>query len=107
MTLKTPAEQAVTDLAVLFSTDLPGVPTVSYNGSDIAVIDEGSGTEEDGNSVFDFMDVRVQSSDVPTVTYRTDTLVHGGLTWRYPKVIGLDVYTTKIRWIRNQRPKAR
>lgn len=107
MTLKTPAEQAVTDLAVLFSADLPGVPTVTYNGSDIAVIDEGSGTEEDGNSVFDFLDVRVKASDVPTVTYRTDTLVYGGLIWRYPKVIGLDANTIKIRFIRNQRPKAR
>lgn len=81
--------------------------TVTYNAADIEADVIGSGTEEDATSVFDYLEIMVLNSDVAAVTYRTDTLVYGGLTWRYPKVIGLDANTIKIRFIRNQRPKAR
>ena len=80
---------------------------MTYNGSDIPGQVLGSGTEQDANSVFDFLDVEVKASDVPAVTYLTDTLVHNSLTWKYPRVTGQDAYTKKIRFIRNQRPKVR
>lgn len=81
--------------------------TLTYNGSDIPGHIHGRGQDEDTNSVFDFLDIEVMASDVPTVTYRTDTLVYDGLTWRYPKVLGQDAYCKKIRFVRNQRPRVR
>jgi len=102
MTLK---NQLSSDLPVFFNIDDFG-ETVSYNSVDIeAVVDHGF--EEDANSLFDFVDIEVKASDVATVTYRTDTLVYGGLTWRYPKIVSQDVHTKKIRFIRNQKPKIR
>jgi len=100
------ADQLSTDLSVFFNTDEFAAP-VTYNTSDISVIIVGHGTDADANSVFDFVDVIAKASDVPTVTYRTDTLVYDGLTWRYPKVLEQDAYCKKIRLIRNQRPKVR
>ena len=102
MTLKS---QLGSDLSIFFDTD-DFAETVAYNSVDIpAIVDQGA--EEDANSLFDFIDIEVQGSDVAAVAYRTDTLVYDGLTWRYPKIISQDAHTKKIRFIRNQRPKAR
>jgi len=103
MTFKT---QMASDLPVFFEAD-EFAETGTYNGSDIDIIVEDQGSEEDANSVFDYLDVLVQASDVATVTYRTDTLVYDALTWKYPKVLGAEMNTIRLRWICNQRPKAR
>ena len=98
---------AITDaMPIWFGADMDP-ETVAYNSSNIPGHIHECGTQEDSNSVFDFMDIEVINSDVATVTYRTDTLVYDGLTWRYPKVLEQDSKTKKIRFIRNQRPKAR
>jgi len=102
MTLKS---QLSSDLSIFFDTD-DFAETVTYNSVDIpAIVDCGS--DEDANSIFDFMDIEVQTLDVAVVTYRTDTLVYDGLTWRYPKIISQDAQTKKIRFIRNQRPRVK
>lgn len=81
--------------------------TVTYNGSGIPGVVAGSGTEEDANSVYDYLEIELRVSDITTITYRTDTLIYDGDTWRYPKIMEQDAYTLKVRWIRSQRPKAR
>lgn len=97
------ADQFSSDMSVFFNTD-DFAETVTYNGSDIDVIVVDTGTGEDANSVFDFLDIEVQVSDMPTVTYRTDTVVYGGLTYKYPKITAANAHTVTVRYIRNQRP---
>lgn len=107
MALKTPKEQAVTDLAVLFSTDLPGVETVTYKGSEIPGIVDYGGKGHGENARTATLTVKVL--DVPDPAYR-DTVVIGSTTWRVFKDSGQEVIirgdgrTWELPLIRDERP---
>lgn len=79
MALKTPKEQAVTDLPILFSTDMIGVETVTYNSVEIpAIVDYGAGNLGENARTARIV---VKASDVADPAYR-DTVVIGSDTWR-------------------------
>jgi hypothetical protein len=80
--------------------------TVALNGTDVNVQVLEHGTEEAADGKADYVDVEFLASDYPTITYRTDTVVWGGLTFRYPKKSRDDGRTRVVRFRRNVRPRA-
>lgn len=90
--------------AVWFDSDILG-EAATLNGESVTVCILAQGREEDENSIFDYLDVALQSADYATVTYRTDTLVHDATTWRYPQVKEVDAVGLTVRWIANQKPR--
>jgi len=90
---------------VWFDTDWLGV-AATLNGASLTICVLERGRDEDDNSVFDFLDTAVQPADYATITYRTDTLVYDGTTWRYPRLRKIDAAVLSVRWIANQKPKA-
>jgi len=87
MALATPKEQAATDLAALFSTDLPWVETVTYtpNGGAVlpsfpAIVDYGEAPNRGNKSRADQATITVRKSDVANPGYR-DTVLIGSDTW--------------------------
>lgn len=77
----------------------------TLNGAAVTVCILERGIEEDDNSIFDFLDTALQTADYTTCTYRTDTLVYGGTTWRYPRIKMVDAVCLTVRWIANQQPR--
>lgn len=80
--------------------------TVTLNGGDVSAQVLEHSTEEAADGMADFIDVEFQSSDYASLSYRSDTLVWGGLTFRYPKKIRDDGRTKVVRFRRNVRPRA-
>lgn len=97
-TILTAAKQAWFDSDLLAS-------SATLNGGAVTVCILERGTEDDDNSVFDYLDVALQPADYATVTYRTDTLVYDGVTWRYPRVMKIDEASLTVRWIADQKPR--
>lgn len=90
--------------AAWFDSDIMAV-AATLNGGAVSVCILEHGREEDENSVFDFLDVAHQAADYSTVTYRTDTLVYDGVTWRYPRIMAANSVGLDVRWISNQKPR--
>ena len=86
MVLKTPAAQALTDQAAHFSTDLPWVATVTYNGTSIpAKYEAGEDLDEQAGSLMAVLTLWVKKTDVSTPTY-LDSVVVDGTTWRVRRI---------------------
>jgi hypothetical protein len=90
--------------AVWFDSDILA-EAATLNGGAVTVCVLEQGREEDDNSIFDFLAVALQLSDYATCTYRTDTLVYGSVTWRYPQIRQVDGVSNTVRWISNQKPR--
>jgi hypothetical protein len=82
MALKTPKEQALTDLAIHYSTDMIGVESIIYdpagdNISATAIMDTGAGDPREGADAFDVTArLRIRVSEVATVAvHKTITLL--------------------------------
>lgn len=109
MTLKTPKEQAATDLAILFSTDLPGVESVTYTPvggscSDIpAIVDYGENLNEGAESHKAVGTIMVKKSDVTAPSYK-DTVVIGSDTWRVRNIKQGDGLAWVLNIYRDERP---
>jgi len=107
MALKTPKEQAVTDLAVIFSTDMVGVETITYNGVEIpAIVDYGAGNLGENARTARIV---VKQSDVEDPAYR-DPVVIGSTSWRVFRdpsnevAIKGDGNVWELNLIRDERP---
>jgi len=90
--------------AVWFDSDILAEAAV-LNGSAVTVCILEQGREEDANSIFDYLDVALQAADYSATNYRTDTLVYGGVTWRYPQIRQIDTVSYTVRWIAAQKPR--
>jgi len=104
MAPQTPKEQALSDLDILYDTDLPGVEAVSYtpDGGDPASVtafiqhskpDEEDGADGLGNSA----EIRVRVSEVTTMSHK-DTVVIGSDTW---EVSHGKLASSGLEWIGN------
>lgn len=102
MTLKT---DILADNAVFFNSDEFG-ETVSLNGSGVVAVPGDPTPEESAGGLVDVIDVEFKAADYATISYRTDTVVIGGITWSYPKLMHQDDYTKTVRFRRNVRPRA-
>jgi len=104
MTLKTPAEQAASDQSAHYSTDLPWVATVTYNGESVtAKYAYGEDLDEQTGTVMAVMTLWVQKTDVETPTYR-DTVVVGSATWRVRRISQGDSQSWEIMLYSAERP---
>lgn len=92
-------------LEAWFSTDM-GAITASLNGSDVTVPRPVYGQAEEGNAVYDYADIRFRLTDYAEadIVYRTDTVVIGSDTWRYPKFQKKTSSTMVVRWRKSERP---
>lgn len=97
-------DMATQAAAAWFDSDILA-EAATLNGSALTVCILEQGRDEDDNSTFEYLDTAVQLTDYATVTYRTDTLVYGGVTWRYPQIKQIDTVSYTVRWIANQKPR--
>ena len=114
MARKTLKEQAASDLAALFSTDLPWVETVSYTPAATgvtvscpAIVSYGQAPEQvrsgGSSGLSDRAEISIRRSDVATIAYR-DSIVLDGNTWQVSRVIGATAVTWLVEIRRNERP---
>ena len=104
MTLKTLKEQALSDLDIIFDTNLPGVETVTYADNPIpAVLDFGEDLDRDSGSVMARATIMVRVPDVPDPGYR-DVVTIQGRPWRVEVVRAGDGNTWLLDLYREERP---
>lgn len=89
---------------VWFGDDFADAVVLNSVAVNAQVIEQG--VDESSNGMAGYIDVDFKLTDYGTIAYRTDTLVYGGLTWRYPKKRAADADTVTVRFSRNVRPRA-
>jgi len=80
MTIKTPAEQAESDLSAFYSTDLPGVQAATYGGEDVTLRNLVFEDDGEGDAVVRRAKCRVRKTEVASPAYR-GAVVIGSDTW--------------------------
>ena len=91
---------------VLFRAELADEVTLNGQPSVYGQIAE-RGVEESSGHVVQFVEILLQPGDYPAVAYKTDQLVVGGVTYRYPKELSRDDIAVTVRWYKNMRPRVR
>ena len=97
-------EQAAADLAARFSTDLPWVEAITYNGTPgvPAFVSYGEDLDERPGSHAARAEVTLRVSDVPDPDYRHPVVI-GSHTWRVAKIIKGDGQTWTLELMRDER----
>lgn len=102
MTLKTQYEA---DRALLLSTELPWVQSVTYKGAAVSASFQIK-TEDMSSGRSESAELIVSAADVATPAYR-DAVVVAGVTWYVLRVVSSDGYSHRLELYRDENPLKR
>ncbi len=104
MALKTPAAQALTDQAAFYSTDLPWVDDITYEGQPIAAeFEYGEDLDDQTGLAVAVLMIVVKKADVAKPAYR-DSVVVNSVTWKVRRIGEGDGLAWKLTCYSDERP---